>query len=130
MTCLRYLAGFLPAVYIAEETGADLLSVTSAMATMRLRLRTAQVMENLSDFTSHDKWDRMAIANLQSAFLRQTVNLTRVVIAAKVDAQTFLAAKRQRVNYYLDLLESLRSAPPTTTSPYMVLLKALESLED
>ena len=47
LSSLRYLAGFLPAVYIAGETGADLLWVTSAMARMRLRLRTAEVMESL-----------------------------------------------------------------------------------
>ena len=130
MSSLRYLAGFLPAVYIAEDTGADLFSVTSAMAKMRLRLKMPLVMESLNDFSSHDKWDRMAVDNLQSAFIRQTVNLTRVVVAGKTDAETFLAEKRQRVNYYLDLLESLRSSPPTSTSPYMVLLRAMESIED
>ena len=130
MTSFRYLAGFLPAVYIAENTGADLLSVTTAMAKMRLSLKTSQVMESLRDFSSHDKWDRMAIANLQSAFVRQAVNLTRIVVTEGVDAATFLSGKRQRVNYYLDLLESLKSSPPTSTSPYMVLLRALESIED
>ena len=130
MSSFRYLAGFLPAVYIAEDTGADLLSVTTTMAKMRLRLRTSQIMESLRDFSPHDKWDRMAIANLQSAFLRQAVNLTRIVVAEEIDAETFLSGKRQRVNYYLDLLESMRSTPPTSTSPYMVLLRALESIED
>jgi len=130
MSSLRYLAGFLPAVYIAEDTGADLFSVTSAMAKMRLRLKMPLVMESLRDYSSHDKWDRMAVDNLQSAFIRQTVNLTRVVIAGKTGAEAFLAEKRQRVNYYLDLLESLRSSPPTSTSPYMVLLRAMESIED
>ena len=36
MSSFRYLAGFLPAVYIAETTGVDLLVVTTAMGTMRL----------------------------------------------------------------------------------------------
>ena len=87
-------------------------------------------MESLRDFSPHDKWDRMALAGLQGAFIRQVVNLTRIVVSEGVDAETFLSGKRQRVNYYLDLLESTRSTPPTSTSPYMVLLRALESIED
>ena len=46
------------------------------------------------------------------------------------EAGSFLAGKRQRLDYYLTLLESLRAAPPTSISPYVVLLRALEAVED
>jgi glutamate dehydrogenase len=127
---LRYLVGFLPAVYIAEATGADLLEVTTAMGQMRLRLKLAVVMESLNEFPSHDRWDRMALTSLRSSFIKQAVKLTRIVVAEGKGAGSFLADRRQRLDYYLSLIETLRSAPPTSTSPYMVLLRALEAVED
>lgn len=130
MASFRYLAGFVPAVHIAEATGADLLVVTTAMGDMRLRLKISQVMESLKEFTSHDRWDRLALASLRSSFIKQAVGLTRNVVAAGEDAGSFLGRKKQRLDYYLDLLDALRTSPPTTTSPYMVLLRALEALAD
>jgi len=130
MTSLRYLVGFLPAVAIAEATGAELLTVTTAMANMRQQLRTSQVMGCLTDYTPHDRWDRMALAGLQGAFIRQTVSLTRAVVSQGLDAPAYLAARRQRMDYYLGLLDNIRSTPPTSTSPFMVLLRALEAIDD
>jgi glutamate dehydrogenase len=130
LTSFRYLAGFLPAVYIAEATGSELLKVTTAMARMRLQLKMSQVMESLRDYAPHDRWDRMALATLQSAFIRETVNLTRVVVAAGLDVGVYLAGKRQRLDYYLAMLENIKATPPNSTSPYMVLLRALESIEN
>jgi glutamate dehydrogenase len=130
MAGLRYLVGFLPAVYIAEATGADLLEVTTAMGQMRLRLKLAVVMESLNEFPSHDRWDRMALTTLRSAFIKQAVKLTRIVVAEGKGAGSFLADRRQRLDYYLGLVETLRSAPPISTSPYMVLLRALEAVDD
>ena len=72
----------------------------------------------------------MALSGLRSAFIRQTVKLTRVVVTDGVQASAFLAAKRQRFDYYIGLLESLRATPPATASPFMVLLRSLEVLED
>jgi len=130
MTSLRYLVGFLPAVSIAESTGADLLAVTTAMARMRQQLRLSEVMGCLNDYSPHDRWDRMALASLQGAFIRQTVSLTQAVVERNQDAPAYLAAKRQRLDYYLGLLDSLKTAPPTSTSPFMVLLRALEAIGD
>jgi glutamate dehydrogenase len=126
----RYLVGFLPAVYIAEATGADLLKVTTAMAEMRLRLNISQVMEGLNSYSAHDRWDRMALATLRSAFIKQAVRLTRIVVAEGVGVAGFLADKRVRLDYYLGLVDSLKATPPTSTSPYVVLLRALEAIED
>jgi glutamate dehydrogenase len=130
MASFRYLAGFVPAVYIAEATGANLLAVTTAMGDMRQRLRISQVMESLNEYTPHDRWDRLALSSLRSAFIRQAVNLTQHVVAEEEDAGKYLAKKRQRLDYYISLLDTLRASPPTTTSPYMVLLRALEAMDD
>ena len=130
MASFRYLVGFLPAVYIAETTGADLLSVTSAMGEMRMRLKISQVMESLNEYTSHDRWDRMASTTLRSAYIKQAVNLTKIVVAEGKGTGIYLANKRQRLDYYLGLVETLRATPPTSISPYVVLLKALEAVED
>ena len=72
----------------------------------------------------------MALTSLRSAFIKQAVKLTRSVVAEGKGAGSFLADKRQRFDYYLGLVETLRAAPPISTSPYMVLLRALEAVED
>jgi glutamate dehydrogenase len=130
MASFRYLVGFLPAVYIAEATGADLFAVTSVMVDMRLRLKISLIMESLNEYTAHDRWDRMALATLRSAFIKQAVKLARIVVAEGKDARSFLAERRQRLDYFLGLIETLRATPPTSTSPYVVLLRAREAVED
>jgi glutamate dehydrogenase len=130
MASFRYLAGFIPAVYIVEATGADLLEVTTAVGEMRLRLKISQIMESLNEYTPHDQWDRAALVSLRGAFIKQAVKLTRSVVAEGKGTNTFLSSKRQRLDYYLTLVETLRVAPPTTTSLYVVILRALEAIED
>ncbi len=130
ISSFRYLVGFLPAVYIAEATGANLLQVTTAMGQMRSRLKISEVMESLNEYMPHDRWDRMALTSLRSAFIKQVVKLTRLVVADASDASAFLANRRQRLDYYLGMVETLRASPPISTSPYMVLLRALEAVED
>jgi hypothetical protein len=87
-------------------------------------------MECLNDFTPHDRWDKMALANLRSAFIKQAVKLTGSIVEEGKGAAAFFAARRQRLDYYLGLVDTLRSAPPTSISPYVVLLRALEAVED
>ena len=130
MASFGYLVGFLPTVQIAEATGADLLTVTSAMAEMRLKLKMPQVMECLNGYTPHDRWDRMALTSLRSAFGKQVVKLTEIVVTEGKGATAFLAAKRQRLDYFHGLVETLSASPPTSISPYVVLLRALEAVED
>jgi glutamate dehydrogenase len=130
MASFRYLAGFLPAVHIVEKTGTDLLQVTAAVGEMRLRLKLSQVMESLNEYTPHDQWDRAALVSLRSAFIKQAIKLTRSVVAAGLGTDAFLAGKRQRLDAYLSLVETLHSTPPSTTSLYVVLLRALEAVED
>ncbi len=130
MASFRYLVGFLPAVYIVEATGADLLDVTAAVGEMRLRLKISQVMESLNEFTPHDRWDRSALVNLRGAFIKQAIKLTRSVVAEGKGTDAFLSGKRQRLDDYLNLVETLRATPPTTTSFYVVLLRALEAIEE
>ncbi len=130
MASFRYLAGFLPAVHIVEKTGADLLEVTAAVGEMRLRLKISQVMESLNEFTPSNQWDRAALVSLRSAFIKQAIKLTRSVVAAGQGTDVFLSKKRQRLDAYLTLVETLRTTPPTTTSLYVVLLRALEAIED
>ena len=100
------------------------------MAEMRLRLNISLVMESLNEFTAHDRWDRMALASLRSAFIKQAVKLTRHVVETGQGTDVFLADRRARLDYYLGLVDSLRATPPTSASPYVVLLRALEALED
>jgi glutamate dehydrogenase len=126
----RYLAGFLPAVYIVEDTGADLFDVTTAVGEMRLRLKLSQIMESLNEYTPHDRWDRAALVSLRSAFIKQAIKLTRNVVASGKGTEGFLADKRQRLDHYLGMVEMLRATPQTSVSPYIVLLQALESVED
>ncbi len=130
MASFRYLAGFLPAVHIVEKTGADLLQVTTAVGDMRLRLKISQVMESLNEYTPHDQWDRAALVSLRGAFIKQAIKLTRSLVAAGQDTDAFLSARRQRLEAYLALVETLRATPPSTTSLYIVLLRALEAIED
>ncbi len=130
MASFRFLVGFLPAIHIAEATGADLLAVTTAMGEMRLQLKISQVMESLNDFTAHDRWDRMALSSLRSAFIKQAVRLSEVVVVEGKSAASYLAGKRQALDYYLSLVEMLRVTSPTSTSPYVVLLRALEAVAD
>jgi len=130
MASFKYLAGFLPAVYIVEATGADLLEVTTAVGEMRLRLKISQVMESLNEYTPHDRWDRAALVSLRGAFIKQAIKLTRSVVAEGKGSHAFLSSRRPRFDYYLSLVETLRAAPPTTTSLYVVILRALEAVED
>jgi hypothetical protein len=53
-----------------------------------------------------------------------------MIVAEGRGTSAFLAARRQRLDYYLGLLETLRSSTPTSTSPYIVLLRALEAIGD
>jgi glutamate dehydrogenase len=130
MASFRYLAGFIPAVYIVEATGADLLEVTAAVGEMRLRLKISQVMESLNDYTPHDRWDRAALVSLRGTFIKQAIKLTKNVVAEGKGVHAFLSSRRQRIDSYLSLVEILRASPPTTTSFYVVLLRALEAVED
>ena len=130
MASFKYLAGFIPAVYIVEATGADLLEVTTAVGEMRLRLKLSQVMESLNEYTPHDRWDRAALVSLRGAFIKQAIKLTRSVVAEGKGTHAFLSSRRPRIDYYLSLVETLRASPPTTTSFYVVLLRALEAVED
>jgi hypothetical protein len=72
----------------------------------------------------------MALASLRSAFVKQVVKLTGIVVAEGRGTSAFLAAKRQRLDYFLSLVETLRASPPGSISPYVVLLRALEAVED
>ncbi len=128
MASFRYLVGFLPGVYIAEATGAELLVVTAAMSEVRLSLKISQVMESLNAYVAHDRWDRMALSSLRSSFIKQSVKLTHEIVVSGGSADSYFAAKRRLLDYYLDLNETLRVSQPTTTSPYMVLLRALEAV--
>ena len=87
-------------------------------------------MESLNAYTAHDQWDRMALAGLRSAFIKQAVKLAEIVVIEGEGAGSYLAKKRPRLDYYLSLVEMLRVTPPTSTSPYMVLLRALEAFEE
>ncbi len=129
MASFRYLAGFLPAVYIVEETGVDLLEVTTAVGEMRLRLKLSQIMESLNEYTPHDRWDRVALVSLQGAFIKQAIKLTKSVVAEGQGTNAFLSKRRQKLDYYLNLVETLRTSPPTTTSLYVVMLRALEAVD-
>jgi glutamate dehydrogenase len=128
LASLRYLVGFLPAVSIVEATGAELLDVTTAMGEVRRQLQISQVMLSLDDYVAHDRWDKMALDSLRSAFIRQAVELTRRVVAEGVESSAFLASRRQRLDYYLGLLDAIRTTPSSSTSPYVVLLRALEAI--
>ena len=87
-------------------------------------------MECLDGYTPHDRWDRMALASLRSAFGKQVVKLTEIVVTEGKGATAFLAAKRQRLDYFHGLVETLSASPPTSISPYVVLVRALEAVED
>jgi glutamate dehydrogenase len=128
MASLRYIAGFLPAVYIANETGSDLIAVTGIMSDLRQRLKVPVVIDSLNDYLAHDRWDRMAQNSLRSSYVSQVVRLTHQVVTEGVSVSSYLAAKRQRYDYYHTLVEALQSQSPTSMSPYMVLLRALEAL--
>ncbi|MGW8313040.1 MAG: NAD-glutamate dehydrogenase domain-containing protein [Desulfuromonadales bacterium] len=130
MASFRYLVGFLPAVHIAESTGADLLTVTSAMGDLRLQLKLTQVMTSISDYAPHDRWDKMALNTMRGAIIKQVVKLSGQIVADGKGSAEFLAGKRQRIDYYLGLVDSLRANPPSSISPYVVLLRALESIGD
>jgi NAD-specific glutamate dehydrogenase len=97
---------------------------------MRLRLKVSQVMESLNEYTPHDRWDRAALVSLRGAFIKQAIKLTRSVVAEGKGAHAFLSSRRPRIDHYLSLVETLRTSPPTTTSFYVVLLRALEAVED
>ncbi len=126
----RSLVGFLPTVHIADITGADILTVTRAMGEVRQRLRISQVLAGLNEIQSHDRWDRMALSGLRSAFTRQAVHITNAVVASGKSTAEFLAARRGRLDYYLSLHDSLQAGTATNTSPYTVLLRALEAVRD
>ena len=130
MASFHYLVGFLPAVHIAETTDADLFAVTEIMSTLRLRLQLPFVNTSLQEMLTHDRWDRMALSGLRSSFIRQFVRLTRNIVVANAPVGSYLSGRRQRLDYYLGLVETIRSNPPTSTSPFIVLLRAMEALAD
>ena len=130
ISSFRYLGGFLPAVYISEATDSDLLEVTQVMGKMRLKLKIAQVMDALKEFSPHDRWDRKALEGLQNAFVRKAVELTRLVVAKREDVGLFFSSRRQKLDDYLALVDYIKTSPPSSTSPFLVLLRSLEALGD
>lgn len=127
---LRSLQGFLPTVHIAEETGAELLTVARIMGEVRLTLRISRVVEGIDEVVAHDRWDRMALSGLRSAFIRQTVHLTNTVVASGKSSAEFFVARRARLDYYLALHDSLALGAASGVSPYTVLLRALEGIRE
>ena len=130
MAGFRYFQAFLPAVHIAESTGVDLFAVSEVMSRLRQRLQLPLVLASLEEYLGHDRWDRLAQSGLRSSFLRQFVALARLIVSEGGEVNAYLSDRRQQLNHYLGLLDALKATPPTTLSPFMVLLRAMESLAD
>ncbi|MBW2451423.1 MAG: NAD-glutamate dehydrogenase, partial [Deltaproteobacteria bacterium] len=130
LSASRFLPGFLPAVHIAETAGLDLFAVTEVMGALRQRLHLRMVIDSLDSFVAHDRWDRQAQVGLSSSFVRQFVSLSKSIITSGATVSNYLSERRQKVEIYLSMIETLRASPPNNISPYVVLLRALEALVD
>ena len=130
LAVLSSLDGFLPAVQLAERSGGDLIEVSKVISHLGQSLKLSLFNKRLEQYLSHDRWDRMAVSSLRSSLARQFVRLCSAVVASRSSVANYLGARRSQYDRYLALSESIKSNPPSTISPFMVLLHMLEGLAD
>ncbi|PLX71165.1 MAG: NAD-glutamate dehydrogenase [Desulfuromonas sp.] len=130
LASLSCLDGFLPAVHLAERSGGDMIEVSAVISHLGQRLNLTLLNARLDQYVSHDRWDRMAVSSLRSSLARQFVRLCSAVVASRSSVANYLGERRSQYDRYIALSESIKASPPSTISPFMVLLHMLEGLAD
>ncbi len=126
---LHHLESFLPAVQIASSTDSGLLDVINVLKVLHVKLDYAYLFETLAEVSTRNRWERMAQTSLYSSLRQQIVILARAVVEQGQTPDAYLAERRRRFNYYLELLSGVRSAATPVISAFTVLQQALENLD-
>jgi len=129
LSILPLLEDFLPVVTLVDETGNDLYSVARTYHELRDYLRIGEILAQMEKVQVRDRWDRLARQMLKRDLALAALRLTRaLLLEAAGNLEAFVAARRQKVNYYRGLTEKLRGLVPGNFHPFALLLRALESL--
>ena len=125
----HHLDSFLPAVQIAASTDCSLLDVVDILRRLQVKLDFPYLLETLCEVSVRNRWERMAQTSLYGAFQQQIVSLARAVVEEGQTPDAYLAQRRRRFNYYLELLGGVRSAASPGISAFTVLQQALENID-
>lgn len=126
---LHHLDSFLPAVQIASSTDCSLFDVVDILRRLQNKLDFPYLLETLGEVPVRNRWERMAQTSLYGALRQQLVTLARAVVEEGQTPDAYLAQRRRRFNYYLELLGGVRSAASPGISAFTVLQQALENLD-
>jgi glutamate dehydrogenase len=129
LSTLPLVADFLPVITLMEETGSDLHSVARAFHELREYLGIGRILGRLEEVPVRDRWDRMTRQMLKGSFASVLLRLTRVLLLESAgDLEAFATAKRQRMPTFRGLAERMRGSAPINFHPFVLLVRALESL--
>jgi glutamate dehydrogenase len=126
---LHNIGSFLPAVHIATATGSSLFDVIDVLNGLQVRLHFNYLLDVLAGLTTRNRWERMAQTTLRGDFRQQLVALARNVVEKGQTPEVYLAERRRRFDYYLEMVNGLRSTGSPVTSVFTVLLHAMEGLK-
>ncbi len=126
---LHNLGGFLPAVHISSSTDASLQDVIGVLNGLHVRLHFDYLLDALSEVVTRNRWERMAQTSLRGALQQQVVRLAGTIVAKGQSLEGFLAERRRRFDFYLEMVNSLRSAGSPGISAFTVLLHAMEGID-
>jgi glutamate dehydrogenase len=129
VSILPLLEDFLPVVTLVEETGGDLYSVARAFRELRDHLGIGGILDRLEEVQVRDRWDRLTRQMLKGNYASVLLRLTRVLLLESAgNLEAFAAAKRQKMQVYRGLAERMHGIVPVNFHPFVLLVRALESL--
>jgi glutamate dehydrogenase len=131
LSILPLVEDFLPVVTLMEETGSDLHSVARAFHELRDHLGIGWILGRLEEVPARDRWDRMTRLMLKGSFASVLLRLTRVLLLESAgNLEAFSTAKRQKMLVFQGLAERMRGNAPINFHPFVLLVRALESLPE
>jgi glutamate dehydrogenase len=131
LSILPLVEDFLPVVTLMEETGSDLHSVARAFHELRDHLGIGWILGRLEEVPARDRWDRMTRLMLKGSFASVLLRLTRVLLLESAgNLEAFSTAKRQKMLAFQGLAERMRGNAPINFHPFVLLVRALESLPE
>ncbi len=129
LAALPFLEDFLPIVSLVQQTSGDLHSVAKVFNEIRDQLGAKELLQWLDEVPVRDRWDRMALQAARNGFAAAAFKLAGAVLqGADGNPETYFAAHRQQLKFYLRLREGLSATTPANYHPFTVLIHALEGL--
>jgi glutamate dehydrogenase len=129
LSVLPLLEDLLPVVTLVAETGSDLYSVARAFHTLREFLGVGKIVAQMDEVQVRDRWDRLTRQMLKGNFAAVLLRLARVFLQESAgNLEAFATAKRQKMQIYQGLAERMRGNATVNFHPFVLLVRALESL--